>query len=410
MPADILAIIPFYKRQDQLDRCLAALAASTHPIDPYVHDNNVDNVGFTRACNLGLRESIRRGHKYAILLNQDCYVEPDAVAKAIDFMDAHPKCAIAGPKQLRAESPDLIIHGGCTDAFPAGRHIVGKVSNNDCAVSLPMPWVNGACMVVRVDAILDFGLMDEGYFLIASDSDFCFCARQRGWEVWYCAESVVMHEGGGISSVQRSLDSMAHFNRDQLRFRDKWVGSMGWEALKQMPPQRDLTPQEIQTVLAKATTHYNKNELPHAELTARQLLAYAPGNVDALLVLARVHLRLGTAALAAYELKTVVEATPDSAQTHLAMADALVMSGFHADAIPHYRKARELGINNLELYNNLGVALASSGDKPAAIEEWRNGLKLDPNNEALRKNLTDNGAQDLPPPRPQTPPPPRVGR
>lgn len=402
----MLAIIPFYKRQDQLDKCIAALAASTVPIEPYVHDNNEANVGFTKACNLGLREALRRGDKYALLLNQDCYVNPDSVARAVEFMEAHPRCAIAGPKQLRAEEPDVIIHGGCTDAFPAGRHVVGKVSNNDCAVSLQMPWVNGACMVVRMEAVTDIGLMDENFFLIASDSDYCFTARQRGWEVWYCAESVVMHEGGGVSSVQRNIDAMAHFNRDQVHFRDKWIGTMGYELLKQVPLPRELTPQEVQGAVAQAGQAYNKNELPNAELICRSVLRYAPDNADALLVLARVHLRVGLPALAAKELQPVVAATPDSAPAQLAMADALILSGFHADAVPHYRKARDLGINALELYNNLGVALMQAGEKDAAITEWREGLKLDPNNEALRKNLTDQGVKDLPPMKSTKPPAP----
>lgn len=398
---DILAIIPFYKRQDQLDKCLAALSASTHAIEPYIHDNSTDNVGFTKACNLGMREAMRRGHKYAILLNQDCYVQPDAVAKAVEFMDAHPKCAIAGPKQLRAEDPDIIVHGGCAQAFPTGQHFTGRVSQGQCAVSLPMPWVNGACMIVRVEALYDIGLMDEGYFLIASDSDFCFTARQRGYEVWYCAESVVLHEGGGVSSKQQSFEAMAHFNTDQRHFRDKWIGSAGWELLKEVPPQRKLTPQEIGNALQQAAGLLNKGQATQGELVLRHLLAYEPDHPDALLILGQIYLRGGLAALGAKELKKVIARVPDSANAHATLADCLLTCGLAADALVSYRRANELGIKSADLFVNMGLAMFHSGDKDGAIAQWRSVLSTLPSNAPLfgnvRKLLADAGVTDLPP-------------
>jgi GT2 family glycosyltransferase len=397
--ADILAIIPFYKRQDQLDRCLSALAASTHPIEPFVHDNNVDNVGFTKACNIGLKESLRRGHKYALLLNQDCYVNPDAVGKAIAFMDAHPRCAIAGPKQLRAEEPDVIIHGGCTDAFPTGRHIVGRVSQGNCTVSLPMPWVNGAAMVVRMEAVVEFGLMDEGYFLIASDSDYCFTARLRGWEVWYCAESVVMHEGGGVSSKQASIEAVAHFNADQLHFRDKWLGSMHWELLRQVPPAKQHTWQEMAQAVQQAGQHYQKNEAQPAEVLARRILQHSPDHPDALLLLGHMYMRTGLPGLAARMLRQCVKVAPDSANAHAAAADALLMCSAAAEALERYDRAIQLGLATPELRCNRGVALLQLGRKEEAIADWLELLKAHPNNQALRKNLTDNGV-NLPPAAP----------
>lgn len=387
MSANILAIIPFYKRQDQLDRCLAALSASEYPIEAWVHDNNVNNVGFTRACNLGLRESLRRGHKYAVLLNQDCYVRPDAAGNAVAFMDAHPRCAICGPKQLRAEEPDLIIHGGCQRSYPTGSHFTGRVSLGQCAVSLPMPWVNGACMVVRIEALWDTGLMDENLFLIASDSDFCYTARQRGWEVWYCAESVVMHEGGGVSSKQPSLTYMEHFNADQRYFRDKWVGTVGYELLKEVPPApgKKLGREVVAGALKQANDYLQQNNLPHAELVLRNLLGYEPEVPEALVMLGSIYLRNGMAALGARELKKAIALQGNSAQAHALLGDCLLTCGLAGEAIPAYRRARELGATGPELGANLSLALHVSGDRAGAEAEYQALAKaLPPNHQLLQ--------------------------
>lgn len=390
--SELLAIIPFYKEREKLDACLSCLKASTHPIEPFVVDNNVENRGFTKACNIGLREAMKRGHTYAMLLNQDCYLQPDTVEKALAFMGAHPRCAIAGLKQLATDDTDWIIHGGCTEAFPAGRHISGRVSQNDCSVSLPMPWVNGACMVLRIEALYEIGLMDEGYFLIASDADLCFVARQRRWEVWYCADAVVRHDRHGVSSKQRILEELAHFNADQIYFRDKWIGSIGWACLQNPPPGPDahLSPSEIDTILEKALKHLSQGELVQSEILIRRILDFEPENPAAILVLARIRIDLGVPAYAARALLKTIERVPNSAQTCLALADAFFLSDFPKDSIPYYIRARDLGLSSVELYNNLGIALARENQKTQAIEAWKAALELDPSNQTALAHLRDH--------------------
>jgi GT2 family glycosyltransferase len=220
----VLAVIPSYRRPDQLDRCLAALAIQPQPPEVLVHENSVRNLGYTCAVNVGLRAAITRGAAYALALNQDCYARPGAVECLVSFMDAHPNCAIAGPKQLLARDEDWIVHGGCREAYPAGRHVVGRVSRGDCAVSRRMPWVNGACLIARTNAVFDIGLMDENYFLVMSDADWCYTARARGWEVWYCAEAECRHEVG-ITGSPPPPELAVAMARDAAFFRDKWLGS-----------------------------------------------------------------------------------------------------------------------------------------------------------------------------------------
>jgi GT2 family glycosyltransferase len=225
MSARVIAVIPFYKRRDQLDRCLAALAASTHPITPWFHDNSENNLGFTRAINLGLEFAAVEKFDFALVLNQDCYVNPDAVAELVKFMDAHPRCAIAGIKQLHSGDPDFIVHGGCTDAYPAGKHDVGRVSAGQCAVGKMVPWVNGAAMFARMSALRDIGFMDPNFVMIGSDSDWCYTARARGWEVWYCAAAVAVHEMG-VSFAGANPAMKKVFESDQNWWRMKWISGL----------------------------------------------------------------------------------------------------------------------------------------------------------------------------------------
>lgn len=221
-------VIPAYKNPEQLRKCREAISALQLPngtiTEVMLVDNNIVNIGFTKAINQGIRTAFWNGDDLAIALNQDCYLEPDALIKIVEFMDAHPKCAIAGIRQLSSENPDQIIHAGCTQAYPYGKHISGLISEGECLSDKQVPWVNGACMVVRVSSVIDFGLMDESMFLVGSDSDWCYAARARGFEVWYIAGASCVHEQG-VSSTGDNPEIQKLMYLDMLAWRSKWIGT-----------------------------------------------------------------------------------------------------------------------------------------------------------------------------------------
>jgi GT2 family glycosyltransferase len=224
MSVPIPYIIPFYKNQDQLDKCTAAIRAQTEPTVAWIQDNNVNNLYYTKAENMGLRAAVKSGAEFAIAGTQDVYMRPDCVATLVKFMRDHPRCGIAGPKQLLASNEDVIVHAGGTIVYPAGHHHGGLVSRGDGAKSAKMGWVNGALMFVRIEAMLEFGIMDENMLMLGSDSDWCYSCRARNWEVWYCAEAVCLHEVG-VSNRGGSPELVKIFQADMGYFKDKWIGS-----------------------------------------------------------------------------------------------------------------------------------------------------------------------------------------
>lgn len=222
-------IIPAFRKPDQLRRCLWHLGEQTAAVKPIVHDNSEHNLGFTAAVNIGLRVAAACGAEFAVSLNQDCYLRPDAIANAIAFMQAKPMCAVLGAKQLAESDHDQIVHGGCSQAYPYGVHVTGRVSRGECAEARRFPWVNGACQVFRMAALREIGLLDEGYFLIGSDSDICFTARLRGWEVWYSPDVACEHEGGASGRPDEEI--VERMRADMRYFADKWINGRAFTRL-----------------------------------------------------------------------------------------------------------------------------------------------------------------------------------
>lgn len=215
-------LVPTYKKPEQFAKCRAAIMDQT--FDGWVLEYREDEKGegFTANVNHLLKLAIRDGSSaFAVILNQDCYLKPDALERMYKFMLRHPKCAIAGIKQISSQDEDRIIHGGTYECFPAGRHAGGQVSRGDCAVNKQVPWVNGACMVVRLEAVQDIGLLDSTMKMFASDADWSYTARARGWQTWYIADAVCVHEQGISQNMDAKMQKV--FEKDMIVFRSKWV-------------------------------------------------------------------------------------------------------------------------------------------------------------------------------------------
>jgi GT2 family glycosyltransferase len=335
----VLAIIPVYKNYEQRDRCTLALQKQTPPVEVFIHDNTHENLGYTKACNRGLREAIARGFRFAMVINQDCYPGPDVAEKLIAFMDQHPRAALIGPMQVRADQPDEIVNAGGTRAFPFGAHRAGRRSRGDFSRAEQVSWVNGACVFARMDAVLDFGLMDESMFLIGSDSDWSLSARVRGWECWY-HPAVVLHEGG-VSTAWPSQEVTRIFHQDMSYWRRKWVGSVMYSQLDRpfgQPRFNGPTAMAIQAAIAE----HSAGRLVPAEVIYRDVLELEPDNADALNLLGVIELQYGMAMTAHDLFSRAAQIRPLHAQFHTHLATALVQLARNDEAVKEFSEAVRL--------------------------------------------------------------------
>jgi GT2 family glycosyltransferase len=122
--------------------------------------------------------------------------------------------------QLHVENPDYVICGGSYEAFPLGKHQHGRLS--EFTEDKQILWCNGACMMLRKKMIREIGLLDENFVFIGSDSDYCFTARSRGWQIWRIAGARGIHEHGA-SGVSGDRDIEILKIKDMTYFGKKWL-------------------------------------------------------------------------------------------------------------------------------------------------------------------------------------------
>ena len=167
---------------------------------------NGKNVGFAAGNNPGIRKAKGR---YVLLLNSDTEVTPDAFAKMITFMDAHPTAGASTCKLLLKDgSMDPACHRGfptpwvaftylfkLESLFPKSR-LFGEYHQGykDLNTTHTVDCISGAFFLIRREVLTHVGLLDEEYFMYGEDIDWAFRIRKSGFTIWYMPDVTVLHK------------------------------------------------------------------------------------------------------------------------------------------------------------------------------------------------------------------------
>ena len=208
-------IIVLYGDKADCDRCVESVKQHCSDYNLIIIDNNPPNtnLGFTKANNNGIRQG---SAPYVWLLNQDAVVLPGAQQGLISGFSHNSKVGIVGSMQRDYDDQDIIRHCGTIRAFPGGVHKGGRVSMGHGQIPEKNTWVNFASVMFSRAMVNDIGYMDETMFLIYSDSDYCYTAREKGWQVWYEPRSQVLHR------LNASKKGSEWHQKDMITFMTKW--------------------------------------------------------------------------------------------------------------------------------------------------------------------------------------------
>lgn len=201
---------------------------------PEVRLIRTGNVGFSAANNLVLAEaSADQGAEMYLLLNPDTEVRGGTIDAAIDRLGSDPSIGMVGVRLVMADGTfDHASKRSFPTPLAALAHFTGVGRLPGAPESLSQyraTWldesepgevesVNGAFMLVRRDALLEVGLLDEGYWLYMEDLDWCRRFGEAGWKVFYEPAGTALHVKGGSSPDRRRAKQEIAFHRGMGRF------------------------------------------------------------------------------------------------------------------------------------------------------------------------------------------------
>ena len=173
-----------------------------------------------------------------MLLNDDVEVTPNWIEPVIAQMEQHPQTAICQPKLLMYDQRDTFEYAGGAGGFidkygyPFCRGRMFTTLEQDRGQyddPCPIFWASGAAMFVRSSVWKELGGLDDDFFAHMEEIDFCWRAKNAGYEVEYCPHSVVYHVGGGTLPKSNPHKTYLNFrNNMALLYKNLPQSRLAW--------------------------------------------------------------------------------------------------------------------------------------------------------------------------------------
>lgn len=199
---------------------------------------NDANLGFAAANNQALKISTG---DYVLLLNPDTELVPGAISELLEFFEKHPQAGIVAPQLINSDGS---IQRSCR-AFPTflamlyellglsklfpNHKLFGRYKmldfNHDQHREVDQP--EGACLLLSRQVIEKVGILDEGYFMLFEEVDWCYRIKQAGFQIWFDPSAKVIHHyGQSIKQVKARMILSSH--RGLYRFWSKHYAKGRW--------------------------------------------------------------------------------------------------------------------------------------------------------------------------------------
>ena len=211
----ILTIIVTYNGMEWIDKCLSTLSESTIETEILVIDNDSsddtvdfikdnypsihivesgENLGFGKANNIGLKRALEEAYDFVLLLNQDCYLDKDAIRKMMAHCDDD--VGILTPIHLNAEGTNFD-----RNFFTFLRRYETYENNilKDFVFEKPRDYydwgfINAACWFMPLKTIEHVGGFNPLFKHYGEDRDYCNRVRYHNLRIRVIPNTFVRHD------------------------------------------------------------------------------------------------------------------------------------------------------------------------------------------------------------------------
>ena len=178
------------------------------------------NRGFAHGNNRGLEAATAR---YLLMLNPDTEILEGDFGELVQLMDERPEVGLAGARQVTPDGRLAVsvrrfpsVARAFGEALFSERWPVRPAWSGERVLELDRyeqelecDWTSGSFMLVRREALLAAGLLDERYFLQSEEPDLCIRIKAAGWRVRHMPQMKILHHDGKAGIVPRMVAQSA---------------------------------------------------------------------------------------------------------------------------------------------------------------------------------------------------------
>lgn len=261
--AELAIVIPHYNGFQILHDCLESLFKTQYTnYNVYVIDNNStdtsiaevksiftderltiisleENLGYAGGCNYGYEHSTE---EFVLFLNNDTIHEPEWLAELVQPMKDDAEIGAIQPKIRSYYNRELFDYsgacGGELDKFgyPFARGRIFEDIEEDMGQydSLPKEifWASGTAMLVRREAMNEFGAFDSDFFAHMEEIDLSWRLQRFGWKICVAQKSVIYHHSGYTLDKMNPLKMYLNHRNNLLMMYKNLEGNSGKRILR----------------------------------------------------------------------------------------------------------------------------------------------------------------------------------
>ena len=184
----------------------------------------LENRGFARGANIGIKKALTSGANKILLLNPDIKINKEQILKL-----SKNNADIVSP----VLKTDGILDFGGKINWMMGRATHQKTDSGrgqndaqkkiDAIASLQhddaqtIDYVSGACMMIDKKVFEKIGFFDERFFMYFEDTDFCLRAKQAGFKISINTDITVDH------LLSKNKLKNIYVLKSNFKFINKWV-------------------------------------------------------------------------------------------------------------------------------------------------------------------------------------------
>ncbi|NDW12752.1 glycosyltransferase family 2 protein [Bacteroides sp. 214] len=176
------------------------------------------NLGFSGGNNIGIHEA--KG-KYIFFINNDTYIEDDKIIFLIDCLEKSSLIAGVSPKIRFAFPPQNIQFAGYTPLsnITLRNSLIGFGQPDIADFNHPCttPYLHGAAMMIKREAIDRVGMMPEIFFLYYEELDWSRQFTKAGYQLRYIPDWTVFHKESQSTGQESPLRTF-YLTRNRLLY------------------------------------------------------------------------------------------------------------------------------------------------------------------------------------------------
>lgn len=173
-------------------------------VEQIIHD---ENRGSTAGYNAGFRKALNESADYAMLINNDTLIDPDALDYLVNA--CIPKnVGMTGPIIYYADFPTEIWSAGAIRSNLtldlSGNHGRGKTFSENT----DRDFLTSCALLCKREVLEKVGLMDEDFYVYQEEMDYCLRVRKAGYRLLLVPDAKIWHKvslssGGQDNPSQR---------------------------------------------------------------------------------------------------------------------------------------------------------------------------------------------------------------